>query len=76
MLTYDNLPYMDYARIDEFRWLAEQIVAGMETRGEDQSQIMGVKRSLADAKACAARGDRKGEAQHCIKAYQVGADVW
>ena len=26
MLTYDRLPYMDYGRVDEFRWLAEQIV--------------------------------------------------
>jgi hypothetical protein len=73
MLTYDRLPYMDYGRVDEFRWLAEQIAIGLEARGERSGAI---RQALDQANACAARGDRKGEAKRCIEAYQAGREAW
>ena len=76
MLTYDSLPYMDYARIDEFRWLSEQIVAALEARGEPESAVAGIRRLLDEGRACAAQGDRRGEAKRCIDAYRMGARVW
>jgi len=76
MLTYDSLPYMDYARIDEFRWLSEQIAAGLEARGEQESTVGEIRRLLDEGRACAAKGDRRGEAKRCIDAYRMGARVW
>jgi hypothetical protein len=80
MLTYDCLPYMDYGRIDEFRWLAGQIAGGLRTRAGDtessDESIAEIERLLEAARACVARGDLEGEAQHCIRAYQIGAKAW
>jgi NAD(P)H-dependent FMN reductase len=76
MLTYDALPYMDYGRVDEFRWLAEQIVAGLERRGGAGEQVAQIQRLLAGGETCAASGDRKGAAQKYVAAYQAGAGIW
>jgi len=73
MLTYDNLPYMDYGRVDEFRWLAEQIVAGLEARGGSEEQIAPIKRLLDEGRA---KGDRAGEARKYVQAYRTGAKTW
>ena len=80
MLTYDCLPYMDYGRVDEFRWLAEQIAKSLKARaGEGASSdesIAEIERLLKAGHACAAQGDLEGEAQHNIQAYQIGAKAW
>jgi NAD(P)H-dependent FMN reductase len=76
MLTYDRLPYAGYGRIDEFRWLAEQIVAGLAARGEKQTQAAEIQRLLDEGRTSAAQGDREGEARKVVAAYQMGAAVW
>jgi NAD(P)H-dependent FMN reductase len=76
MLTYDCLPYMGYGRVDEFRWLAEQIVASLEARGGGEDVVAGMRRLLADGRAAAARGDAERAARSCVEAYQIGAGAW
>jgi len=80
LLTYDRLPYMGYGRVDEFRWLAEQIVGGLEVRGETGAEtkatIRDIKRLLAEARVHASQGDQESEAQECVMAYRLGAKVW
>ena len=76
LLTYDNLPYADYGRVDEFRWLAEQIVAGLEGMGKGSVQVDEVVRLLDVGSAAAAEGDEKGGAQAYVRAYRAGHDVW
>ena len=73
MLTYDSLPYMRFGRIDEFRWLAEQTAAALQSNDARRAQMETVNRLLAEARACRAAGDRAGEAQRIIEAYQEGA---
>jgi len=34
MLCYDRLPYMDFGRVDEFRWLAQQVPKALKTKGK------------------------------------------
>jgi NAD(P)H-dependent FMN reductase len=80
MLTYDRLPYMDYGRVDEFRWLAEQIVAGLPHRQapdeESAGQIDEMRRLLYEARVHATQGDEAQEAQKVLAAYRLGAKVW
>ena len=90
LLTYDRLPYMDYGRVDEFRWLAEQIVGGLEYRsrqaaaeavaaidgGRIENTIGEIKRLLDEARVHADQGAKESEAQKCVLAYRLGAKVW
>jgi NAD(P)H-dependent FMN reductase len=76
LLTYDRLPYMDYGRVDEFRWLARQILAGLRARDPATSADDEVGRLLAQAEARAADGDAVGEVEHILEAYQTGASAW
>jgi multimeric flavodoxin WrbA len=75
LLTYDRLPYMDYGRVDEFRWLAEQVAAGLETRG-DAPDAAGIRQALAEGAARAAAGDEEGAAQRYVQAYLAGREAW
>jgi NAD(P)H-dependent FMN reductase len=70
MMAYDHLPYVDYGRVDEFRWLAEQIAAGLESRGGNARVVAEVRRLLED------RDDDGGQARSCVQAYQIGAAAW
>lgn len=76
MLTYDNLPYMDYGRVDEFRWLAEQIAEGLADRGGAEAQVQEAKRLLDEGRACASSGDQACAAQRYVEAYQAGRRAW
>lgn len=76
MLTYDAVPHLSYGRIDEFRWLAEQTAAGLQTRGRKEAQVREIKRLLDEAAAYGNGGDRMGQAQKIIQAYQTGAGAW
>jgi hypothetical protein len=76
MLTYDAVPYLDYGRIDEFRWLAEQTAAALQASGRDEKRVEEVKRQLDEAADCGNRGDRTGQAQRIVQAYQAGAGAW
>ena len=76
MLTYDALPSLAYGRIDEFRWLAEQTAAGLESRGKAAAQVKVLQRLLDEGRACRARGDARGEAERIIQAYQAGVQAW
>lgn len=75
LLAYDSLPYMNYGRVDEFRWLAEQIALGLRERGKgaEAAEIEGL---LAEAEAAAEQSDTEREATHIVEAYRRGADVW
>jgi multimeric flavodoxin WrbA len=81
LLAYDRLPTMDYGRVDEFRWLAEQIVAGLalrRARGEEgqSGQLAEVQRLLYEARVHATQGDKESEAQKVVAAYRLGAQIW
>jgi multimeric flavodoxin WrbA len=77
MLTYDRLPYMDYGRVDEFRWLAEQIAEGLAHRQADGGGQLGeVERLLDEARAHAAQENKAEEAQKAVAAYQLGTKIW
>ena len=76
MLTYDALPYMDYGRVDEFRWLAEQVLAGLDARGESGAPVEEVRRLLEKGKGLGERGDVEGEARLAIQAYRTGYELW
>jgi NAD(P)H-dependent FMN reductase len=75
-LTYDALSYMAYGRVDEFRWLAEQIATGLESRDGDREQVKATVHLLEQGRAYAAAGDRSGEARSIIQAYRSGAEAW
>ena len=76
LLVYDRLPTVDYGRVDEFRWLAEQIVAGLEARGEGGEPLGEAKRLLHEARVHVTQGDVEGEAQKVVAAYRLGAQIW
>jgi len=76
LVTYDALPYMGYGRVDEFRWLAEQTAAGLEAEGREAAVVAEVRAALQEAQACAARGDREGEARNVTRAYLKGRATW
>jgi NAD(P)H-dependent FMN reductase len=80
LLTYDRLPYMDYGRVDEFRWLAEQIGEGLAHRQvrsvEQDGALDEVRRTLYEARVHGTQGDAEAEAQKVIAAYHLGAMVW
>jgi hypothetical protein len=76
LLTYDRLPYMDYGRVDEFRWLAEQIAGGLAARETTDDALGEVKRLLYESRVHASQGDKEREAQKCVQAYRLGAKVW
>jgi multimeric flavodoxin WrbA len=79
LLTYDRLPYMGYGRVDEFRWLAEQIVDALamrEASGETGEQLETVKRLLDEARMHASQGNAEREAQKVVAAYRLGAEIW
>jgi multimeric flavodoxin WrbA len=76
LLTYDRLPYMDYGRVDEFRWLAEQVATGLEARGTDSDAAAEIRQALAEGVARAEAGDEEGAAQRCVQAYLAGREAW
>jgi NAD(P)H-dependent FMN reductase len=76
MVTYDRLPYMGYGRVDEFRWLAQQILAGLRTRAAAADVAETVSQLLAQAETRAAEGDALGEMQHILDAYLNGRTAW
>jgi len=76
LLTYDSLPATRFSHVDEFRWLAEQIASGLEASGAHEPIVAQIARLLDEGRACAARGDRRGEADRAVQAYRVGAGAW
>ncbi len=76
MVAYDRLPYMDYGRVDEFRWLAQQILAGLGTRAAAADAAEEVGQLLTQAEARAAEGDAVGEMDRILEAYQRGRSAW
>jgi NAD(P)H-dependent FMN reductase len=76
LLAYDRLPTVDYGRVDEFRWLAEQIVAGLADRGGSEESLGEVKGLLYEARVHATQGDKEGEAKKVVAAYRLGARIW
>ena len=76
MLTYDSLPFMDYRRVDEFRWLAEEIVVGLNERGDSEKMVGSITALVNKARSYAARGDRLSEMKSCIEAYQMASGAW
>lgn len=76
MLRYDALPYTGYGRVDEFRWLAEQIAAGLDGGEERFAAASRIRALLSEAGACGLAGDQAGEAHKVIEAYRTGAAAW
>jgi hypothetical protein len=72
MLTYDHLPCMNYGCIDEFRWLAEQAVAGLHAREELADQLADVQRLLDEGGSLAEMDDEIGAAKAYVEAYRRG----
>ena len=76
LLTYDRLPYVGYGRVDEYRWLAKQIVEGLDARGETDPALDEMKRLLDKARMHAIQGDQESEAKKVVLAYRMGANIW
>ncbi|NLE45137.1 MAG: flavodoxin family protein [Chloroflexi bacterium] len=76
MLTYDQLRFMDFGRIDEFRWLAEQIARGLEARQDAQTTVDTLQRLMAEATSKRTAGDARGEAECIMRTYRIGAAAW
>lgn len=76
LVTYDALPYNRHARVDEFRWLATEIAAGLERRGAAQDVISAMRTALGEAEERARTGDALGAANKYIEAYRAGVKVW
>jgi NAD(P)H-dependent FMN reductase len=75
-LFYDDLPYLDFGRVDEQRWLAEQITEGLKARDGDGACVSEIERHLDRGRACAAKADRRGAAQSHIQAFKAGYFAW
>ena len=76
MLCYDRLPYMDFGRVDEFRWLAQEVRRGLDARSETRSTAAHMQGLLEAAAALGEAGDTQAEAEWIIQAYQIGAAAW
>ena len=76
LLAYDRLPYMDQGRVDEFRWLAEQIAAGLDRRGGDPDAARQIWQILAEGATYAEAGDEENAAEHYVRAYLTGREAW
>jgi multimeric flavodoxin WrbA len=75
LLAYDEIPFLRFNRMDEFRWLAQQIREGLkvETQFEATAEV---NRLLAEAERCRHNGDMRGESRAVFKAYDVGYQAW
>jgi multimeric flavodoxin WrbA len=76
MVTYDRLPYMNYGRVDEFRWLSQQILAGLRTRVAASDVAEEMAQLLERAEARAAEGDAFSEMEYVLEAYLSGREAW
>lgn len=76
MHTYDSLPFMDYSRIDEFHWLAEQIAYGLRKREQKAEVADQIDDMLSEALEHADQGNRSEAAKVFLNAYSLGAQAW
>ncbi len=76
LLAYDLLPMMSFGHVDEFRWLAEQIAAGLAARGDRPGTVAEIARLLEEGRACAARGEQAAAARAWAEAYRAGLRAW
>jgi len=76
MLRYDGLPTMDFGRVDEFRWLAQEVLKGLEARGDAPEAVGHIHGLLETAAALRTAGSTQAEAQWIVQAYQIGAAAW
>jgi len=76
LTTYDALPELRYGRVDEFRWLAHTVVAGLQRRGAPEERLAPLRAALDQASALAAAGDALGAADRYVAAYRSGVEGW
>lgn len=76
MLRYDQLTYMNYKRIDEFRWLANRIVDGFTELKRESGTIDIMNKLLMEAQENKKKGNFRLEAQNIMEAYRIGFEKW
>ena len=76
MVTYDALSHMTYGRVDEFRWLAEQIALSMESREGSRDTVEAIRKLVEDGHTDTQAGNREQAAQKYLEAYRLGAEAW
>ena len=76
LLYYDNLPYMSYGRLDEFRWLAQCISEAIVESKDNWEQVSALWKNLFRGEALWAQGKREEAAPFIVAAYQAGREGW
>lgn len=76
LLYYDSLPYMSYGRLDEFRWLAQQINETIVERPDNRAKVAALRENLARGEKLWAEGRREEAAPFIVAAYQAGREGW
>jgi len=76
LTTYDTLPGYSYSRVDEFRWLAGEVAAGLERRGVSVDVVAAMRATLREADERRQAGDAASAANKYVEAYRTGVRVW
>lgn len=71
MLLYDRLPFMNYGRIDEYRWLAHSMADCLEERKTDTEVIDRVRQVLGRADDEKDRGNEERRAELVLEAFET-----
>ena len=72
MLLYDKVRYMDYRRIDEYRWLAARMLENLD---KDSMEFRSMTSSLEAAHKAEVRGDLDERARKVMDAFKTGFAV-
>jgi hypothetical protein len=76
MVSYDNVPYMRYSRIDEFRWLAQEVRRSLSAHSEPAGVVAETGKLLDEGRKALETADAEAEARAVIEAYRKAAGAW
>ena len=76
LLYYDSLPYNNYGRLDEFRWLAQRIDAAIVEGPDNRDLVAALRENLARGEELWAQGEREQAAPFIVAAYRAGMEDW
>lgn len=77
LLCYtDRLPFMDYGRLDEFRWLAQRIEKAIDQLPDNAPQVAALRENLARGEDLWAQGQRDLAAPFIVAAFEAGREAW
>jgi multimeric flavodoxin WrbA len=76
LMAYDEIPFLRYGHSDEFRWLAEQVAAGLATKEGGGEWAQAIRNTLAEGYALAKQGDAPAATRCFVAAYRLGLSHW